>query len=113
MTAEQPQDWLISLLLDFDKRCPECQGEGHGGDGCEYCWNNNVELEAISKAKATILAHMNEAVLDENREIRIDLTNVRFASLNLMDVMKIKGIDECIDVVDERFKALSNREDNT
>ena len=67
------QDELRCLLIEFDKSCPECQGLGHGGDGCTYCWNNNTANIAIDKMLADIEAYKDNAcreLLDRIEQIK-------------------------------------------
>lgn len=56
------------ILGDFDKRCPKCYDEGHGGDGCEYCWKHNVELEAVEQAQKALCEQLISGLPEKRRE---------------------------------------------
>lgn len=48
-----------------------------------------------------------EIRIDENRDARIDLSNLRFDALISMRPLDVHGIDKCIDALDDRYKALT------
>lgn len=62
----------------------------------------------LSSVSALLQKEVEKARIDENRETRIDLTNERFAAQASFKTLDINGIDICINVVDERYKALTH-----
>ena len=61
MKANKDLDEQINeILYDFDTSCPECYDEGHGGEGCAYCWNHPVKQQAIDKTKQQLKALIEE-----------------------------------------------------
>ena len=55
---------LDEIFLNYDKRCPKCYDEGHGGDGCDYCWTHRVEKDAINKSKRALTPLIKELVAE-------------------------------------------------
>lgn len=73
MSTQEVPEWLRAAIDNFDKRCPKCSDEGHGGDGCSYCWDHSVVREAEERLIQIILSHMIdkqkvEELLDEQHE---------------------------------------------
>lgn len=83
-TPDDEYGWLDKAILGHDPRCPECLDEGHGGDGCLYCWNNPVEQNALDKTKQQIISHIQQNYVPNSEVERVK----REAALHVLQTFK-------------------------